>query len=104
MCLLVAPFKHLLIVDHKKPCFIFFHQLIFFSLILALCAHKKNSAIHRNEDEKDKQLFDHDQLIDRNAENYEGETLNKNKNMIYQGMDVNQQKHLVNLIENTVEL
>lgn len=89
MCFLVAPFKHLLIVDHKKPCSIFFHQLIFFSLILAFCTHKKISAIHRNEDEKVKLLFDHNQLIGKIAENHEGEMLNKNKNMIYQGMNEN---------------
>lgn len=78
MCLLVAPFKHLLIVDHKKPSFIFFQQLMFFPLILAFCTYKKNSAIHRNEDEKVKLLFDHNQLIGRNAENHEEEMLNKN--------------------------
>lgn len=65
---------------------------MFFPLILAFCTYKKNSAIHRNEDEKVKLLFDHNQLIGRNAENHEEEMLNKNKTMIYQGMNANHKK------------
>lgn len=51
-----------------------------FSLILAFCTHKRKSAIGGNEDEKVKLFFDY---------NHEGEMLNKNKNMIYQGMNAN---------------
>lgn len=90
MCLLVASFKHLLIVDGKKPSFFFFFLTIdFFFLILAWCTYKRKSAIGGNEDEKVKPFFDHNQLIGRHAENHEGEMLNKNKNMICQGMNAN---------------
>lgn len=67
-------------------------QILFFSLILACCTYQRNSAIDRNEDETIKLPFDHNQLIGRNAENHEGEMLNKNKNMIYQGMNANHKK------------
>lgn len=60
-----------------------------FSLILAFCNYKRESAICGNEDEKVKLLFDHYQLISRNAENNEKEMLKKKKNMIYQGMNAN---------------
>lgn len=60
-----------------------------FSLILAFCNYKRESAICSNEDEKVKLLFDHYQLIGRNAENNEKEMLKKKKNMIYQGMNAN---------------
>lgn len=66
--------------------------MFFFSLILAFCTHKKINAIHHNEYEKVKLLFDHNQLIGKTAENHEGEMLNKNKNMIYQGMNANHKK------------
>lgn len=63
--------------------------MVFFFLILASRTYKRKSAIGGNEDEKVKLFLDHNQLIGRNAENHEGEMLNKNKNMIYQGMNAN---------------
>lgn len=87
MCLLVSPFKQLLIVDKKNPVS-FLSTIVFFPLILACCTYQKNSAIGRNEDGKVKLLYDHNQLIGRYAENHDREML-KNKNMIYQGMNAN---------------
>lgn len=60
-----------------------------FSLILELRYYERKSAKCGNEDEKVKLLFDHYQLIGRNAENNEKELLKKKKNMIYQGMNAN---------------
>lgn len=62
---------------------------MFFSLILELRNYKRESAICGNEDEKVKLLFDHYQLIGRNAEDNKKELLKKKKNMIYQGMNAN---------------
>lgn len=65
---------------------------MFFSSILVFCTDKRNSAVG-DEKEKFKLFFDHNQLIGRNVEKYEREMLtpllNKKRNIIYQGMNVN---------------
>lgn len=63
-----------------------------FSSILVSCSYKRNIAVG-GEEEKVILFFDHNQLIGRNVEKYEREKLapplNKKRNMIYQGMNVN---------------
>lgn len=65
--------------------------MVFLS-ILVFFTDQRKSALGGDEEEKFKLFFDHNQLIGRNAENYEEMLtlpMNKNKNMIYQGMNAN---------------